>query len=144
MEASNLNQSTVSNIQKELKPNKAVKGNSVFSNQHKLTLLKSEIKTEGTLDANKQATITKLNTNQFQRYAHNASNFRDDGAKPKGPVIGTKPATIDGDEQIVNSSTVVGSAVQGPTTGAKKKILRAKDGKRGGSARPVKDPNSLG
>lgn len=144
MNASALNQSTVSNIQKELKPNKAVKGNSVFSNQHKLTLLKSEIKTEGTLDANKQATITKVNTNQYQRYAQNASNFREDGPKPKGPVIGSRPATIDGDDQIDNSTTVAGSSAPGVPPGTKKKILRPKEGKRGGSARPVKDPNSLG
>jgi hypothetical protein len=55
-----LNASNISNIQKELRPNKTVKGNSVFQN-NKLTLLKSEVKMEGGLDSAKHGTITKLN-----------------------------------------------------------------------------------
>ena len=43
-----LDVSNLSQVQKELKPNKIVnKGNSVFSNQHKMMMMQNEIITEG-------------------------------------------------------------------------------------------------
>ena len=139
-----LNASNLSNIQKELKPNKAVKGNSVFSNQHKLTILKSDINKD--LDPSKQhhvvgGPITKLNAHQITRYNQNSkkNSFieKDDSTTiknqitTKGPQLGTKyEPNINGDNQIVNSA--IGSS--------KKNIKTIKNTmKRGGSARPVKD-----
>jgi hypothetical protein len=66
-----LNVSNLSNIQKELRPNKTVKGgNSVFSN--KLTIMKSNIKAPDSVpESSKHSQITKLNAHQITRYTQN-------------------------------------------------------------------------
>jgi len=116
----------------------------VFSNQHKLTIMKSEIKQEMISDQKHSIVggpITKLNAHQITRYTANNNNKKNSfiekeensnrniSATTKGPQLGSKPENnIGGDTSVINSSAVGSN---------KKTIKKTKDTKRGGSARPI-------